>query len=306
MPRLSIKPKWRSLEVYLWVYLFLVQLSFSCAYADEQSGSSSDALELEKNNKETLNKLNLLGYILTKSKRTKEVKASGNEKAISILEAASKHYDAAKELLGEQEFDRSNIEIQKSLQNISVAFRMVVNKEREIELARKQYELLYSRVKDFSDLFNQLPKEKIKGMLDSNKLNQLIKDAEMLYKKNEPKQALVPLSASADMLERALSDARKDETVVYALEFATPKDEYKYEMDRNENYTLLTSIILSTSPPENRKKIPLIRMLIDKNEDLVIEAEKLFETGSVEEAIKLLEKGNKTLVRALRMGGLTL
>lgn len=294
------------LRIFLFISLLFAQACLQGVYADDNSASSADTSEMEKNYKETLNKLNLLGYILTKSKRTKEVQASANQKAIDIIKAAHKHYDAAKELLDNKEFDRSNIEIQKSLQNISVAFRMVVNKDREAELARKQYELLYSRVKDFSDLFNQLPEDKVKGILDSNRLNALIKDAEKLYQEKQPKKALVPLSESADMLERALSDARKDETVVYALEFATPEDEYKYEMERNENYTLLTSIILSNSPPKNRKKIPLMRMLINKNEDLVVEAEKLFENGSTEEAIKLLEKGNKTLVRALRLGGLTL
>ncbi len=279
-----------------------LQICFSEANASENSVSS----EIKKEKRETLNKLNLLGYILTKSKRTRDVENSGNEKAISILKMARKHYDAAKTFLDSNEFEKSNAEIQKSLQSISVSFRMVVNKEREKEVAKEQYDLLYSRVKSFSDLFNQLPADKVKGILDSDKVNMLIKKSESLYAEGNPKQALEPLSAVADMLEQALSDARKNETIVYALEFETPEDEYKYEMERNENYTLLTNMIISTSPPENKKKLPLIRMLMNKNEELVVEAEKMFESGEVDSAIELLEKGNKTLVRALRLGGLTL
>lgn len=279
---------------------------FTGLYAAEASALATDSVEVQKKRKGTLNKLNLLGYILTKSNRAKEVRASGNEEAIAILRAAGKHYDAAKSLLDEGEFDKSNLEIQKSFQNISVAFRMVVDKKKENEVAREQYELLYSRVKNFSDLFNQLPADKIKGILDSDKLNMLIKKSESIYQKNHPKQALVPLSEAADMLEQALSDARKDETVIYALEFLTPEDEYNYELQRNDNYTLLINMILDASPPENRKKLPLIRMLVNKNEELVIKADKLFQSGAVDEAIILLEKGNKTLVRALRLGGLTL
>ncbi len=279
-----------------------LQICFSEANASENSVSS----DIKKEKRETLNKLNLLGYILTKSKRTRDVENSGNEKAISILEMARKHYDAAKTFLDSNEFEKSNTEIQKSLQSISVSFRMVVNKEREKEVAKEQYDLLYSRVKSFSDLFNQLPADKVKGILDSDKVNMLIKKSESLYAEGNPKQALEPLSAVADMLEQALSDARKNETIVYALEFETPEDEYKYEMERNENYTLLTNMIISTSPPENKKKLPLIRMLMNKNEELVVEAEKMFESGEVDSAIELLEKGNKTLVRALRLGGLTL
>ncbi len=288
-------------EVCLVVFLFMQP-----CFSETSAAEKPDLDELQKAKKETLNKLNLLGYILTKSKRTKEVQASGNVKAISILEMARRHYDAAKVLLDKEEFDKSDTEIQKSLQSISVSFRMVVDKGKEAEIASEQYDLLYSRVKNFSVLFNQLPAEKVKGILDSVKVNELIKEAEYLHREKQPKQALTPLSEAADMLEQALSDARKNETVVYALEFATPEDEYKYEMQRNENYTLLTNMILKTSPLENKKKLPLVRMLMNKNEELVVEAEKQFESGAVNEAIVLMEKGNKTLVRALRLGGLTL
>ena len=305
MSRISFKAI-KFLLIGLPVALLCVQPHFTEVYAAEGSASAADSVEVQKKKKGTLNKLNLLGYILNKSNRAKEVRASSNDKAIALLRAASEHYNAAKLLLDKEEFDKSNLEIQKSLQNISVAFRMVVNKEKENEVAREQYELLYSRVKNFSDLFNQLPADKIKGILDSDKMNMLIKKAESIYQKNMPKQALVPLSEAADMLEQALSDARKDETVIYALEFSTPEDEYNYELQRNDNYTLLINLILDSSPPENRRKLPLIRMLVNKNEELVIEADKKFKSGAVEDAIILLEKGNKTLVRALRLGGLTL
>ncbi len=305
MSRISFKAI-KFLVIGLLIALSYVQPYFTGVYAAEDSASAADSVEVQKKKKGTLNKLNLLGYILNKSNRAKEVRASGNDKAIALLRAASEHYNAAKLLLDKEEFDKSNLEIQKSLQNISVAFRMVVNKEKENEVAREQYDVLYSRVKNFSDLFNQLPADKIKGILDSGKMNMLIKKAESIYQKNMPKQALVPLSEAADMLEQALSDARKDETVIYALEFLTPEDEYNYELQRNDNYTLLINLILDSSPPENRRKLPLIRMLVNKNEELVIEADKKFKSGAVEDAIILLEKGNKTLVRALRLGGLTL
>ncbi len=290
----------------LLIALSYVQPYFPGIYAAEDAASSVDSVEVQKKKKGTLNKLNLLEYILTRSNRAKEVRASGNDKAIAILRAASEHCEMAKSLLDEGEFDKSNLEIQKSFQNISVAFRMVVDKKKETEVAREQYDLLYSRVKNFSDLFNQLPADKIKGILDADKLNMLIKKAESIDQKNQPKQALVPLSEAADMLEQALSDARKDETVIYALEFLTPEDEYNYELQRNDNYTLLINMIMDAGPPENRKKLPLIRMLVNKNEELVVEADNLFKNGAVDEAIILLEKGNKTLVRALRLGGLTL
>ncbi len=301
MLMLSLKILDLRLRACLLICLLFMQGGFSGIYAAETSAS----VKIQKEKSETLNKLNLLGYILTKSKREKEVLASGNDKAIIILEMARKHYETAKMLLEKGEIDSSNDEIQKSLQNISVSFRMVVDKKRAMELARDQYALLRTRVKSFRELFQQLPAEKIKGILDSQHLTRLIREADYLSE-NRPKQALVPLLEAADMLERALSEARKNETVVYALEFSSPADEYKYELERNKNYTLLSKMLLSTSPLENKKKLPLIRMLINKNEQLVIEAEKQFESGAVEKAIILLEKGNKTLIRALRFGGLAL
>ncbi len=296
--------KYKKIEfgICLLILCLSLQTGFSTLYA----GENIDSAELDKEKNATLNKLNLLGYILTKSKRTKEVQASGNAEAISILGMAFQHYDEAKIFMGEKDYKKSDAEIQKSLQRISVSFRMVVDKEREAEISGEQYKLLYSRVKNFNDLFNQLPADKVKGILDSEQVNLLIKKAESLYATGDSKMALEPLEKAADMLEQALSDARKNETVVYSLDFSTPEDEYDYELDRNDNYTLLANMILDNNSVENRKKLPLIRMLMNKNEELVVAAEKQFVDGKIKTAITLLEKGNKTLVRALRLGGLTL
>lgn len=296
---LSFKISSLRLKVCLLIGSLFVSACFSGIYADEIPAPA-------KTQRETLNKLNLLGYILLKSKREKEVRASGNNKAIAILEMARKHYETAKILLKKGEIDASNNEIQKSLQNISVSFRMVVDTERAVELAREQYALLKSRVKNFRQLFRQLPADKTKGLLDFEKLDGRVKEAESIYAKNQPERALAPLLEAADMLERALSAARKNETVVYALEFSSLDEEYKYELERNENYILLTNMILNAGSSENSKKLPLIRMLLNKNQQLRHEAEKQFERKAVKEAIILLEKGNKTLVRALRLSGLAL
>ncbi|NOZ38549.1 MAG: hypothetical protein GXP11_10930 [Gammaproteobacteria bacterium] len=299
MLMLSFKISSLRLKVCLLIGSLFVSACFSGIYADEIPVTV-------KTQRETQNKLNLLGYILLKSKREKEVRASGNNKAIAILEMAGKHYETAKILLKKGEIDASNNEIQKSLQNISVSFRMVVDTERAVELAREQYALLKSRVKNFRKLFRQLPADKTKGLLDFKKLDGRVKEAESIYAKNQPERALAPLLEAADMLERALSAARKNETVVYALEFSSLEEEYKYELERNENYILLTNMILNAGSSENSKKLPLIRMLLNKNQQLRLEAEKQFESEAVKEAIILLEKGNKTLVRALRLSGLAL
>lgn len=260
----------------------------------------------EISEKTTQNKLILLESVLKKSKRPKEVYASGNDQAIVIMNEAQKHYDAAKSLLEKGEYQKSDSEIQKSLQKISKSFRMVVDKETETEVALEQYDMLYKRVKSFRDLFSQLPAEKAKGLMDVNEVDQLIVKSKSLYQQKQPQKAIVPLTKAADQLEKALSDARKNETVVYALEFATPEDEYKYELERNKNYLELTNIILSSNSPDIQKKLPLLKMLIKKNNNLINNAEDLLKKGDIKQAIELLEKGNKTLVQALRIGGLTL
>jgi len=282
------------LAAYLMIGLLIVQTYSSQMYAAESPA------------KATQSKLMLLESILKKSKRPKEVYASGNENAITIMDEAHKHYDAAKAWLDKGEYRQSDMEIQKSLQKISTSFRMVVDKEDETEVALEQYDLLHKRVTSFNDLYSQLPSAKAKGLMDVNEVNKLINEAESLYQQKQPKQALAPLAKAADMLEKALSDARKNETVVYALDFATPEDEYQYELERNVSYIELTDIVLSSNSPEIKKKLPLIKMLIKKNDKLVNDAKNSFQSGDVTQAIELLEKGNKTLVQALRIGGLTL
>lgn len=259
----------------------------------------------QKAKKTTQNKLMLLESVL-KSKRPKEVYASGNDVAIKIMDEAQAHYKSAKDLLAKGEYKKSDTEIQQSLKKVSGSFRMVVDKAGEQESARKQYDDLHERVNTFEDLFHKLPEKQSKGILDADHVAQLIKDAEDLYKNKQYKKAVIPLTQASDILENGLSDATKNQTVVYKLEFATPEDEYKYEYERNLNYLELVSIVLSSDDPALKQKKMLVKMLAKKNDKIIAEAKAAFTAKEIEKAISLVEKGNQTLVKALRLGGLTL
>ncbi len=280
-------------------------ISFSFTQVIAADATADPAAAVQKAKKSTQNKLILLESVL-KSKRPKEVYASGNDNAIKIMDEAQAHYKSAKDLLAKGEYKKSDTEIQQSLKKVSSSFRMVVDKAGEQESAKKQYDDLHQRVNTFEDLFHKLPEKQSKGILDANEVAQLIKDAESLYSNKQYKKAVVPLTKASDILEKGLSDATKNQTVVYKLEFATPADEYQYEYERNINYLQLTSIVLESDDPSLKRKKMLIKMLVKKNDKIVAEAKAAFTAKEVDKAITLMEKGNNTLVKALRLGGLTL
>ncbi len=286
--------------VWLWI---LVQAN---AYAEEDK--LTDAMR-QKEKATLYSKLRLLDNIVFKSSRARAVSESGNEKAISILRSAQQHYERARELLKEDKLAQSKDEIHKGLNLVSVAFRLVADERNENLQAKQRYEELLEGIKSYREAFNQVASEKgekVASLLDSVKMDRLIEQAESLAKENRYKEASKALFEASSMLEMTLSKARKNETLVYELKFDTPEDEYDYELKRNKNYVLLAEMLLATCPPDKVKRIPLIKRLMGRNEELVAKSEQLLEQGDVDAAIKAVEKGTQTLARALRLGGLAL
>lgn len=155
------------------------------------------------------------------------------------------------------------------------------------------------------------PTQRRKGLplsklLDQAQVESWLREARSHAEQGDYTTALRVLGRASSAVESALSRARARETVTYALEFKTPEDEYRYEYERNRSYVSLAQILLNTAPAELRRRIPLIKRLIARSEKQVAEAEALKQSGDMAQALTTIERANKTIVQALRMGGLAL
>ncbi len=282
--------------------LMLIALAGQDASAAADGDGSRERRVLES-------KLRMLEQILYHSKRARRIEAGGNRRAIALLEDAKNAYQQARTLFDSGDLEPARQASRVSLDNVTRAFALIVDTQGLNAQARERYRESLENIRVYEKALSDTARRKglpLDKLLDQARVEALLHEAQGHAEKGDYTAALRILSRASARVESALSRARARETVTYALEFKTPADEYRYEYDRNRSYVSLAQVLLNTAPAEMRRRIPLIKRLIAKSEQQVARAEKLKQAGDMAQALVAIEQANKTIVQALRMGGLAL
>ncbi len=96
---------------------------------------------------------------------------------------------------------------------------------------------------------------------------------------------------------------RRGDTLVRSLHFASKREEYDYEIDRNDTHRMLINVLLSDRKDASGLMPPGMQAFIDKALVLRAQAEAQGQGGDHAGAIKVLEDSTRELVRAIRAGG---
>ena len=135
------------------------------------------------------------------------------------------------------------------------------------------------------------------------RIEELIGEANRLAAANQPPQAENVLNKAYLLAKAAVSSMRDGDTLVRSLNFATPEEEYRYELDRNETHLMLIKV-LSSEKSRIHTMEEMLNRFSDKATQLRSQAEKASATGDYAQAIELLEGSTRELVRAIRSLGI--
>lgn len=114
------------------------------------------------------------------------------------------------------------------------------------------------------------------------------------------------------VLERAYLSARvsiesmrRGDTLVRSLTFASKREEYDYELDRNETHRMLIQVIVADRRERGAADaMPLMQGHVERAAALRREAEGQAREGRHDAAVQTLEASTGELLRAIRAGGL--
>jgi hypothetical protein len=98
----------------------------------------------------------------------------------------------------------------------------------------------------------------------------------------------------------AIESMRRGDTLVRSLKFASPREEYDYEIDRNDTHRMLIELVLA----DRKEAAAAMQAPLDRATALRGQAEAQARRGDAAGAIPLLEASTRELVRAIRAGGL--
>ena len=251
------------------------------------------------------NKLMLLDRLANRSPSMQRIEQSDDAEAKQLLENARQAYQQANIFLTKNKFEQSGQFIDEGLRALSQAAQSVVDIRRQDDRFRRLYSDLKERVASFIKAFQAVVLEKgtkAVDLLDQGMVQELVAEAEDLAQAEHFKEANQRLVTAAGMLESALSRARDKETLVHALVFNSPEEEFAYELQRNDSYELLIKLMVSEETIVGSAQGYIQKKAVE-NQRIKEAAKALAEQGDLKAALSKIENATEQLVKALRMGG---
>jgi hypothetical protein len=134
----------------------------------------------------------------------------------------------------------------------------------------------------------------------TERIAEQIAQAEKLAAQNQWQQARPILDRAYLSARVSIEQMRRGDTLVRSLSFASKREEYAYELDRNDTHRMLVDLVTA----EKKEVAPLVQPLVERAAALRRDAEAQAQRGDHEAAIRALEASTTELVRAVRAGGI--
>jgi len=133
----------------------------------------------------------------------------------------------------------------------------------------------------------------------TRRIEALVADAERRAAAGRLDEAKTLVDRAYLMARVSIESLRRGDTLVRSLKFASPREEYDYEVDRNDTHRMLIQLLLA----ERKDGAPQMQGFVERSAAQRQQAEAAARRGDFAAAIKLLEDATRELVRAIRAGG---
>lgn len=275
---------------------------------EEAARAPVDAGEADRSEARTRlldNKLRLLEALLHRGDAAARIELGTHAEAKSLLAGARTALEAARSACGAQlPAAPCEMQLNRGLKAFTAAAQLAGDPERQERLAGERYHELTRRIGGFREAFVRITAENPADarLLDLDRVDRLADRAAASARQRDFEAANTLAAQAAELLEQALAQARHRRTLVHALRFDSPAEEYTYESERNRGHEVLIRLLMTerTLPEGERRSI---LMMLEDNARARAEAEALAARGEAPAAIRRFEQATESLVRALRRLG---
>ena len=249
-------------------------------------------------------RVEFVNKLLNTSSGAKQVLKSDDPKVKSLHQQAKDLHAQAK-----AEFDSGNNKegsslLDQSARTMFQAIRLATPKTVGLTKAKDDYLKHKKSVQALNSAYNRVADEKQFAGKDqiNSKVDSFVSVADKLSSAQKFVEAKAELDKAYQILKISIESIRGGETLVRSLNFASPEDEYHYEIDRNDTHGMLVNLLL-----DGKKVSDYTKKNIDKFTDMAktlrMQAEQSANKGEFSEAIQILEQSTKQFVRAIRSAG---
>jgi hypothetical protein len=275
------------LNRYCLVCLLLAATSLCGAtpLAKAESGKATAAQLLTQ-------KISLLENLLARTTASKRFAASDNLEARELVAQATELTALARENLAAGRPEVASQGVDEAFKRVFAATRMLKKEPGSTLVERMRFEELMEAI------------DSLKSGSASTRdpeAERLIADARARADQDDYAGALKLLSQAYEMTASAVALSRDQETVVYTLDFASPKDEYDYEVRRFEGNRMVIDLLLRKHPGTTAA---LVKSYVSKAEEMRLSAATKAANGNFEDAVRDMEEAGRHQERAMGLLGI--
>ncbi len=275
------------------VVVLLTLLTASCAVAQ-------DRVSLER-------RLQSVGTLIDSSSAARQIDSSGVVAARERRDAArALHRDAGASINNGDLAGASKLLDQAAREMMSGA-RLARPEQVTGEKARRDFDTQLESVRALLAAQQRIAQEKSapRDALEATRgIETDIVAAEQLVRDGKLDAGRVRLDRAYLTARVSIESMRRGDTLVRSLNFASKREEFDYEVDRNDTHRMLIKVLLADRKDASGAMPPLMQPFIDKAGRLRDEADALAKGGDHAAGIKALEDSTRELVRAIRAGGI--
>jgi len=140
---------------------------------------------------------------------------------------------------------------------------------------------------------------------DSNAVGSYVVEAKGLAEEQKYPAAGKSIKNAERMVTRALNEMLNAQTIVYDLNFKTPDEEFKYEVNRYKGYAELIPVAIEVKKPK-ASAIEYAKTFQEKSEFYKTKAEEAADAEQWEEALVVIKDATMEVRRALRVLGVSM
>ena len=243
--------------------------------------------------------------LINESSAARQIESSGVAAARERRDNARLIHREAQTTLGAGDLDHANKLLDQAAREMMQGARLANPEQVTGEKDKRDYEVRLESARALLAAQQRITQEKGAGREAQDaarSIEQQIAESEKLASQGRYDAARPAIDRAYLTARVSIESMRRGDTLVRSLHFATKREEFDYEVDRNETHRMLINVLMA-----DRKEAampPGMQAAIDKAAALRQEADAMGKRGDHEGAIKVLEDSTRELVRAIRAGGL--
>lgn len=250
-------------------------------------------------------KFHALGELIDRSSVSRQILSSNNEASLQKYKLAQSLREQAVTAYRDEKYDESDMLIGKSKKALFEAARLSGSRENSKDKEKKSYESMKRSMNALLEAMERIGSEKgkkkqIEAIAETTR--NLIRQADQYVSSEKYKEGIALLGKAMPGIDNEINKMRSGDTLTRSLSFATPKEEYQYELERNETHLMLVNVYLAENPVDGET-----RSKIDQHLDGAMsfrkKAEDMASTGKYQDAVREMEGSTVNIIRAIRAMG---